>query len=375
MERDELLAYLQVHLASGVGATRFRNLLEAFGSPQRIINASVSELRGVNGIGDATAMRIFEGLRTVDAEAELELAEMAGVQVVPITSKEYPELLAACPDPPALLYVKGKLKPRDKLAIAVVGTRKPSRDGSEQAHRFAYLLAQAGITIVSGLALGIDGQAHRGALLAKGRTIAVLGCGLNHIYPPQHKDLAEQILENDGAIISEYPMNITPTAGNFPARNRIVAGMTIGTLLIDAPERSGALITAYLSLDYNREVFAIPGAITNPKTAGCNKLIQKGKAKLIMNLTDILDELGAAGDMLKSEMNSDDAGLQPDNLIANDLSDPERRIWKFLAGSPSDTDTICAMCKLSPAEASSTLTMLQLKGLIKSLPGNQFAKR
>ena len=238
MERGELLDWLRIHLAAGVGPKRFRLLLEAFGEPANIVRASADHFRGISGVGYALSQQIFEGLRSVDAEAELAEAENAGVKIIPLSDPDYPELLKNCPDPPALLYVKGELAARDKLSLAVVGTRRPSRYGSEQTSRFSYLLAQTGFTIISGLARGVDADAHRGALLAKGRTIGVLGCGLGTMYPPEHVELAEQIVEGGGAVISEFPMGTEPLAGNFPARNRIVAGMTLGTLVTEAPIKS-----------------------------------------------------------------------------------------------------------------------------------------
>jgi DNA processing protein len=295
--------WLHVHLATGVGPKRFRSLLEAFGSPERIIKASLGELREVPGLGPATAMQIYEGLHNVDPEDELEQARNAGVRILTLQDPSYPSLLATCPDPPPIIYVKGELSEDNQLSIAVVGTRNPTHYGSEQAHRFAYLLAQTGITVVSGLARGIDAQAHRGALLAKGKTIAVLGCGLNTIYPPEHEDLADQIVRSGGAVISEYPMGILPQKGNFPARNRIVAGMTLGTLVIEAPSKSGALITAELAADYNREVFALTGPIDQPSFTGCHDYIKSGRAKLTTCLEDILDELGSVGRIIQKEQN------------------------------------------------------------------------
>ncbi|MFA5864628.1 MAG: DNA-processing protein DprA [Phycisphaerae bacterium] len=391
MTRNDLLSWLHVHLAAGVGPKRFKLLMDVFGSPQKITKASLSDLKYVPHLGPATARQIYEGLQSVDPESELLAAEQAGVNIIPLTDDSYPQLLASCADPPAILYVKGELKEQDQLSLAVVGTRRPCHYGNEQAYRFGYLLAQAGIAVVSGLARGIDGQAHRGAMLAKGRTIAVLGCGLGQIYPPEHKDLADEIIRQNGAIISEYPMNIQPTAGNFPARNRIVSGMTLGTLVVEAPLQSGALITAALATEYNREVFALPGPVDIPNFQGCHQFIKSGKAKLITSLEDILDELGQVGTILKSETKSltktsrDRKGAGKElpskqndtlsNLFQAALSPAEKTIWDFLGHGPNDTDTICQLCNLKAAEVSATLTTLQLKGLVKLLPGNQFTRR
>jgi DNA processing protein len=379
MEREELLDWLRIHLAAGVGPKRFRLLMEAFGSPLNIIRAPRDHLFSIPGLGRALSSQIYEGLQSVDPEAELAVAEEAGVKIVTLNDPAYPELLKNCPDPPALLYVKGELQTRDKLSLAVVGTRRPCTYGSEQTYRFSFLLAQTGFTIVSGLARGIDAQAHRGTLLAKGRTIGVLGCGLSMIYPPEHAELAEQMIKTGGAIISEFPMGIAPVAGNFPSRNRIVAGMTLGTFVVEAPIKSGSLITATLASDYNREVFAMPGPIDRPNFSGCHEFIKKGKAKLVGSIEDILDELGPIGETLKPEIKTDARFPSPDeslgDLLAASLSDQEKQIWDFLAHGANDIDTICTLCKLPAHHASAALTTLQLKGLIKPMPGNQFSRR
>jgi len=379
MEREELISYLRVHLAGGIGAVRFRRLLDAFGSPDRIAGASISELAGVEGIGPSTAAQIHEGLVTVDPEGEVTLAEQAGVKIITFNDPRYPELLRNSPSPPAVLYVKGELCEQDQLAIAVVGTRRASRYGSEQSSKFGYLLAQAGLTVVSGLARGIDVEAHRGALLAGGRTVAVMGGGLASVYPPEHKDLADKIASGHGALISELPMRTSPEAGHFPARNRIIAAMSLGTVVIEAPQRSGALITASLAADFNREVFAVPGPIDMPTFFGSNELIKSGRAKLVSSLEDILDELGQAGSMIKSQLGSGDAPSEPRQLDISSiqtkgLNETERAVWEFLASGPNDIDTICQLCRLSPAEVSAALTMLQIKGLAKQLPGNQYCR-
>jgi DNA processing protein len=379
MTETEMKQWLHVHMAAGVGPKRFRLLLDTFGTPERIIKASLSELKGIPGFGSATSLQIHEGLKSVDPESELAAAEKAGVYLLTLHDPAYPKLLAACPDPPAVLYIKGELKEQDQLSVAVVGTRNPTRYGSEQAYRLSYLLAQAGITVISGLARGIDGQAHRGALLAKGRTVAVLGCGLGMIYPPEHAELADQIVGQGGAILSEYPMGFQPQAGNFPARNRIVAGMTLGTLVVEAPLQSGALITAALATDYNREVFALPGPVDFPSFQGCHQFIKTGKAKLVTSLEDILDELGQVGSILKAENplpeKVPDKNDALGDLLKASLTDTEKTIWDFLGHGANDTDTICQITQLPPQTISAALTTLQLKGLVRTLPGNQFARR
>ncbi len=375
MERKELLAWLKLHLATGVGAVRFRKIIQAFGYAERAIRASISQLEGVENIGRATATRIYDALREIDPESELESAQQAGVRIVTFLDDEYPKLLNTCSDAPALLYVKGTLNSDNELRIAIVGTRRPTRYGSEQAERFAYLLAGAGVTIISGLARGIDTAAHRGAILAGGKTIAVMGSGFNHIYPPENREFAEQIVNSGGAIITEYPMNITPSAGNFPARNRIVAGMSLGTLVTEAPKNSGALITAYLALEYNREVFAVPGTIGTSRFDGSNQLIRDSKAKLVTKVEDILEEFGQAGEILKERTKDINISKNTDDIIAANLDESEQSILKFLSTGPADIDTIVSFCHLDVANVCSRLTSMQMKGLIKALPGNQFARR
>ncbi len=376
MEREELLLWLKLHLATGIGAIRFRNIIDAFGSIERAINASITELSGVDGIGRATATQIYEALKDIEPERELESAEKAGLRIITFRDEEYPELLNSCPDGPAILYIKGKFPKDNELRIAIVGTRRPSRYGIEQTEKFAAILASAGFTIVSGLARGIDSCAHRSSILAGGKTIAVMGSGFNHIYPPENKELVKQISENGaGAVITEFPMDIAPSAGNFPRRNRIVAGMCIGTLVTEAPQNSGALITAHLALEYNREVFAIPGAISGGRFDGSNQLIKDSKAKLVMKVEDILAEFGESGEILKEQIQGLETDSDKVSGILHSLNSCEQSIFEFLSNGPADIDTIVSFCQLDISEACNSLTSMQLKGIIKSLPGNQFARQ
>ncbi len=376
MEREELLLWLKLHLATGIGAIRFKNIIRAFGSIERALNATISELAGVDKIGRATATQIYETLKQIEPQRELESAERKGIKLITIKDKQYPELLKACPDSPAILYVKGELPNDNELRLAVVGTRKPTRYGYEQTERFSAILASAGFTIVSGMARGIDSCAHLSAITASGKTIAVMGSGFNHIYPPENKELVGKIVETGGAVITEYPMNIAPSAGNFPTRNRIVAGLSLGVLVTEAPKNSGALITAHLALEYNREVFAIPGAITGGRFDGNNQLIKESKAKLVTKVEDILDEFGQAGETLKEKIKITQVDSKNNNLSPrNKLIDArEQSILEFLTNGPADIDTISSFCNLEISEACSLLTTMQIKGLVKPLPGNQFAK-
>jgi len=381
---DLLRDWLHLHLAVGVGPTTFHRLLSAFGDVGRALNASMGQLENVRGIGRATAEQIHQSLREIDPDEELAQAEAAGVEIVPFYDSRYPKALAAIPDPPSVLYVRGRLGEQDALSLALVGSRRCSRYGWEQSRRFGYLLGQAGFTIVSGLARGIDAAAHEGALAARGRTVAVLGCGLGHIYPAEHAELAMRIVESGGAVVSELPMNITPNAGNFPQRNRIIAGWSLGTLVVEAPSRSGALITARLATEYNREVFAVPGQIDKPASGGANAMIRDGQAKLVTCVEDVLDELGPVGETLKSGPSGtpspdslfdspEDTAIRAD--LEKSLTEPERQVWRLLETGPLDVDALCQQSGLNVPAVNGALTSLQLKGMIKSLPGNQFCRR
>ncbi|MBU0617628.1 MAG: DNA-processing protein DprA, partial [Planctomycetes bacterium] len=300
-------------------------------------------------------------------------------------------------DPPIVLYLKGELRPTDAVAIAVVGTRRCTIYGGEQARRFGELLAGAGFTVVSGLARGIDALAHHGAIEADGRSIAVMGKGLPEIYPPENQALAEKLLEN-GAWISELPIRTEVRRENFPSRNRIIAGMTLGTLVIEAPQRSGALITARLASEYNREVFALPGRAQDPTFFGSNDLIRRAYAKLTVCLEDILDELGEVGEKMRSAPDAPAdapehvaagprtgrevaAGASPaadDNRASPDkttprrspkLSETEKRVYEVITYEPIFQDAVLTASQLPPGEVLAAFTTLELKGLIKRLPG------
>lgn len=282
-------------------------------------------------------------------------------------------------DPPPVLYVKGTLTRADNLAMAIVGCRRCSHYGTEQASRFSHLLASAGFTIVSGLARGIDSAAHRGALAAKGRTIAVQGCGLSNVFPPENRALFDQIAEN-GAVVSELPLTYEPLSENFPARNRIIAGLSMGVLVVEATYRSGALISAQAALDNNREVMAVPGRIDSPTSAGCHKLLRQG-ARLVGGIEDIMDTLGHVGEGLKdyAETAADAADQKAQgnlfDLSRLNLTDEENAILYHLNSEPVHLEELIAQTQLPPGKVNASVISLQLKGIIKQLPGNTFIKR
>ncbi|NOX59692.1 MAG: DNA-protecting protein DprA [Planctomycetes bacterium] len=306
------------------------------------------------------------------------MAGDAQTHIVCWEDPNYPAQLRYCDDPPVCLYVRGDLQPTDAVSIAIVGSRKSSRYGYDQARRFATLLAGAGFTVVSGMARGVDGYAHDGALCGNGRTVAVLGSGVDVIYPPEHGELAKRII-GAGAIISELPMRTQPAGGSFPRRNRIIAGMTLGTLVVEASSRSGALITARLASEYNREVFAVPGQVNTPTAIGTNRLIQKGEAKLVAGLEDILDELGDVGKKMGStKARSGDTPDSPDatrKAIRASLDANERALVDLLGDEELTIDDLIAQSGLQAAAVTASLTTLQIKGAIVIMPGNRIARR
>lgn len=380
------IEYLRLHLVPGVGSITLRRLLDYFGSPAAVFDASRAELQNVDGVGQATAEAIFTARNSNALAVEIERAGEIGAHIRCIEDAGYPASLRAIPDPPTCIYVRGRLQPEDAVAVAMVGTRRCSHYGREQAMRFGQLLAGAGFTVVSGLARGIDGHAHRGALQAGGRTIAVMGCGLGSTYPIDHTELADAIADGNGALISEFPIDLAPAAGNFPMRNRIITGLALGVLVVEAGKRSGALITARLASEYNREVFALPGRVDHPDlTAGVHGLIRDGGAKLVTCLEDILDELGDVGRIMnpESESTTDASGAsQSADPTASRASTPthrldekERAVFTAVGNGCEDAEAIADETAIHIGRVTAILTALQIKGLITCLPGNRFVPR
>ena len=285
---DTREALLALNMIEHVGPVRVRQLMENFGDAPSILRASRGQLMAVKGIGEETADAIAAWEKSVDLKAELQRVNDFGCTIVTQEDDAYPELLRQIYDPPVVLYVKGELLPKDKNSVALVGSRMTTHYGTEAARRMAYQLAYVGVTVVSGGARGIDSAAHQGALSAKGRTVAVLGTGINLVYPAENAQLYDRIAEN-GAIVTQFPFNRPGDRQSFPVRNRIVAGMTLGTVVVEANLTSGALITANFANEYGRQVFAVPGRIDSPRSKGCHDLIKKG-AKLCESAEDILSE-------------------------------------------------------------------------------------
>jgi DNA processing protein len=369
-EPDVLRATLRLHLADGIGAVTFRRLVETFGSPQAVLAAPPGQWRQVERVGEAACA----GIRAVTDEqvdAELAEAERRGARILLQTDDEFPAALKTIYDPPAVLYVLGRLEPADALALAVVGSRGCSLYGLEQAERFAQLLARAGFTVVSGGARGIDTAAHRGALAAAGRTVAVMGCGLSCLYPDENAKLFEQILaDGRGAIVSELPMRIGVKAGNFPLRNRIISGLSLGVLVVEAGLHSGAMITAREAIEQGREVFAMPGRVDSPMSQGTNDLIRQHSAALVQNLEDILDQLGQVGKLMTPPEES--AGSQ---IAAAGLDEDQQKLVDALRDGEKAIDDLVRQSGLPTARVAAAMTILTIRGLVAQQPGQVFALR
>ena len=363
----EFDALLRLHMTRGIGTRTYQALIERFGSSEAILDAPRAELEAVPGIGPKLATAIIEISRTIDITTEINLAKEKNVQIIPCTSDQYPKHLKTIYDPPLVLYVKGNILETDVIALAVVGARRCTYYGLSQAERFSRLLAQKGFCIVSGMARGIDAAAHRGAINSNGRTIAVLGCGLGVIYPRENIELAEQITQH-GAIVSELPMNTPPDFRNFPPRNRLISGLSLGVLVVESSLNSGSLITAQWALEQGKEVFAIPGNIDNIYSRGTHKLIKEG-AKLVEDITDIIQELGPVAEIL----NTCDAPPTNDPRSLS-LNSQEKKIFSFLSSSPKDIDEIIQLAGLPTSVVTSTLMILEIKKLVKQLSGKRFVK-
>ncbi len=367
IERDELAAWLRLLETPGVGRDTARRLLAAFGSPERVFEAPAPALREVVGTAVANALaRPGPGL---DALVDATLAWLAqggdadGARtILTIGDAAYPRTLLEAPDPPLLLYCRGRIEWLQAPAIAIVGSRHPTRQGEDHARAFAAQLSRAGLTVVSGLALGIDGAAHDGALEGPGRTVAVVGTGLDRLYPPRHAALARRIAA-DGLLVSEFALGTPPLAQNFPQRNRIIAGLGRGTLVVEAALRSGSLITARLASEAGREVFAIPGSIHSPQSRGCHALIKQG-AKLVECAEDVLEELRFDVPARAAPAPEPAAGGDGDG-------DP---LLDALGFDPVSLDVLVARTGESPAVLGARLLELELSGEVARLPGQLFQR-
>lgn len=365
---DPREAFVALNLIEGVGPIRVRQLLAVFGEPEAILRASASQLGKVQGIGEDTANAISHWERDIDLAGELKRITEFGCQIVVQSDPEYPELLKQIYDPPIVLYVKGQLLAKDKNSVAMVGSRMTTPYGMEVSRKLGYQLAYLGVTVVSGGARGIDSAAHQGALSAKGRTIAVLGTGINIVFPPENADLYERIATN-GALITQFPFNRPGDKQSFPIRNRIVAGMTLGTVVVEANLTSGSLITARFAADYGRQVFAVPGRVDSPRSKGCHELIKQG-AKLCEGAEDILSEF----EYLFPANNKPPSPAETGVLPAIELSVNEQNVYDSLSTEEKNIDDVIRASGLPASAASVALLSLEMKRLIRQLPGKVFTR-
>jgi len=366
---DSREAHVALNLIEGVGPVRVRQLLEHFGDAPVILAASRAQLLQVRGIGDDTAAAIADWEKSVDLAAELKRITDSGCRILIQSHEEYPASLREIYDPPIVLYIKGELTAKDKNPIAMVGSRQTTHYGIETARKLAYQLAYVGVTVVSGGARGIDTASHQGALAAKGRTVCVLGTGLGVVFPPENKDLFDRIAEN-GAVLTQFPFNRNGDKQSFAIRNRIVAGMTLGTVVVEADLHSGALITANFATEYGRQVFAVPGRIDSPRSKGCHELIKKG-AKLCEGAEDILSEF----EYLFPASNRPPSPGETGTLPALELSENEQKALDCLrTDDETSIDEVIRKSGLPSSAVSVALLSLEMKRVIKQLPGKMFIR-
>jgi DNA processing protein len=375
--------WLRLAMTDGIGPILIRRLIDRAGGAEEACSASATLIRSIDGIGNAKTQTILESMRSANVDEELRKCDQLGVRVICPDDADYPMLLTQIPDPPAVLYVKGSFEPRDLNGLAIVGSRKCSYYGREQAERFGALLAGAGFSVVSGGARGIDSAAHRGAMShPQGRTIAVLGSGIDVPYPPENAPLFEQIATR-GAVVSEYPLGTPPVAENFPRRNRIVSGMSRGVLVVEADERSGALITARQACDdHGRTVFAIPGRIDHSLSTGPHRLIRDG-AVLTTSIEDILQNLGPLPQvamepsLFPPAQNDATESAKPQATappVMIDLTERQRLIVSHLSVDPVHVDALIERTELSAQDVLQDLTLLSLKGVVRRVDGQSFVR-
>lgn len=376
---DELIDQLALALVPELGPRRTAALLAHFGSAQAARRASMQQLLDVAGIGSQLAERFIQSLQRIDVQTEIDLLSKHNATLLSLTDPQYPQALARIEDPPPLLYLRGSMTDADVRSVAIVGSRHCTHYGKRAAERIAGGLARAGFTVISGLARGIDGAAHRGALDAGGRTIAVLAGGLSRIYPPEHADLAAAV-ERCGCLVSETPMTVQPQPGMFPARNRIISGLAQAVVIVEAGDRSGALITARHAAEQGREVFAVPGPVDSEASAGTLRLIRDG-VRLIRNADDILEDLAGIAPIAATMTSGAAAPASPSAPAAPapppppQLDEVQRRIWDVLVEGPRQVDDIAAAAGLDAAQLNVQLMMLEMKKVVRRLPGNMYERR
>lgn len=361
----DLKYWLALNFVPDIGPVLAGRLLSAFGSPENIFNMPVKELKQVEDIGENRARKILTFNKWDMVDSEIDLAEKYNVSLIARNDKSYPEVLKRVYGAPLVLYVKGDLKDTDRYAVAIVGSRTSTNYGIQIAEKLSFELALSGVTVVSGMARGIDTVSHRGAMKAQGRTIAVLGSGLDVPYPPENKNLMNAIA-SCGAVISEFPFGMQPNKENFPKRNRIISGLSLGVIVIEATLDSGSLITVAYALEQGKEVFAVPGNITSGNSKGTNHLIKRG-AMLVESAGEVLEELGP---QIKGILREKDLVIDRPPLI---MTDDEKVIYNSLGNEPRHIDSIIREINMPTSKALSILLSLELKGMVRQTQGKNFS--
>jgi DNA processing protein len=356
-------------MVEGIGARTYQRLLEQFGNATAILNASRSDLGGFEFLKPETLNQLLSARDRLDPTHIVELCEQDNIDILSLQDERYPKQLRMIPDPPPILYVKGTLLPSDAFSIAVIGTRRATKYGERQTERLTSALVQNGFTIISGLALGIDGMAHRAALSSGGRTVAVLGSGLHQIYPSEHKPLAQRIIDSGGCVMSEYPPSHPSAKWTFPQRNRIVSGLSLGVLVVEAPLRSGAMISARLAGEQGRAIFAVPGSIESPTSSGCNRLIRDG-AYLTESADDILSVLGP----MRQSVMLPGINMPVHHPNEVSLNNVEQQVLRYIGKTETTLDSLVAASGLEPQQVLAALAVLEQKRIIRQISPVVFVK-
>jgi len=368
----QIQSWLALHLTPGMGPVSCNKLVEHFGSPEKVLSASSSDLASVIPLRQESLAALYgagrqhlEGL----VKKEIELAAEKNISIIPFSDPLYPVLLKSIHDPPIVLYVMGIPELLNCRGVGIVGSRAATHYGKSVAGQMANSLSMQGFTIISGMALGIDTAAHNGALAAEGKTVAVLGCGLDIVYPPSNHNLYKCIA-SAGAVVSEYPLGTKPDSFRFPARNRIISGLSLGIVVVEAANRSGSLITASHALEQGREVFAVPGRIDSVKSAGTHTLLQQG-AKLVHSISDIIEEFPAAA---FQEKNKDSDQEEDGQVSLKNLSHEEAELFRFIEVYPRSFDEIVKDSSFTAQQTNEVLLLLELKGMVELLPGKSYQR-
>lgn len=359
---DSKAYYVLLSMVEGLGPRRLNSLISFLGSAEGVWLANEKVLRSVPDIPPKVITALIDKRKKLNPDAEIEKLNKSGIKVISLDDSEYPPALRQIFDPPKILYLRGNTEVLTKPMFAIVGARKASHYGLTVAEHIAGELAKVGLCIVSGMARGIDTSAHKGALGVGKPTVAVLGCGVDVVYPRENKGIMDKIIEN-GAVISEFPLGTAPMAGNFPQRNRVISGLAKGIMVVEAADKSGSLITADFALEQGRDVFAVPGQITNPLNKGAHRLIKQG-AKLVEEARDVLEELGYDVSFLEQH------GPKPEE----DLTGNEKMIYNIISDVPISSETIIDKAGLSSSEVLSSLLMMEMKGVVKQLPGQCYVR-